>query len=115
MSRAKRTHTIIFRVTDDEHKKIEAAARATGEEPNDWSRRVTIAQASQPSALSASERLVYEELARVRYLLGHGFGLLAGNQLSVPSWEKVKTTADQKSVEIADVLLARRQQGGSSS
>jgi uncharacterized protein (DUF1778 family) len=115
MPRSKKTHTIIFRVTDDELKRIEAAAGIAGQEANDWSRQVTLAHASQSSALLPSERLLYEELARTRYLLGHGFGLLATNQLSGPSWEKVKITAEQKPTEIADALLARRQEKGKTS
>jgi uncharacterized protein (DUF1778 family) len=112
MTKTKKTHTIIFRVADDEWQQVGSAAAAAGQGINDWSRQVTIAHASQPSALSPSERLLYEELARTRYLLGHGFGLLASNQLTVPSWEKIKIVADQKPAEIADALLARRQEKG---
>jgi hypothetical protein len=112
MPRQTKTHTIIYRVTDDEWQRIGAAAAAAdGQEINDWSRQVTITRASQPGGMTGVERLVYEELACVRYLLSHGFGLLAGEQLSAAAWEKVKAAANHKPGEIADALLARRRQG----
>jgi uncharacterized protein (DUF1778 family) len=46
MPRAKKTHTIIYRVTEEEWKQIGAAAAADGQEVNDWSRQVTIARVS---------------------------------------------------------------------
>jgi hypothetical protein len=115
MPRPKKSHTIIFRVTDDEWQQIGAAAAVTGQEINDWSRQVTIARASQPEGMTGVERLVYEELACLRYIISHGFGLLSGNQLSGPAWEKIKTAANQKPGEIAEALLARRQNGGKTS
>jgi hypothetical protein len=54
-------------------------------------------------------------MACLRYLVSHGFGLLAGNQLSAPAWEKIKAAANQKPAEIADALLARRRNGGKTS
>jgi hypothetical protein len=115
MPRLKKTHTVIFRVNDDEWQRIGAAAGAAGQEANDWSRQVTIMRASQPDGMTGAERLIYEELACVRYLLSHGFSLLAGEQLSTAAWEKVKVAANQKPGEIADALLARRQNGGKTS
>jgi uncharacterized protein (DUF1778 family) len=65
MSPARKTHTIIFRITDEELQRVEAAAHVTGKEVNEWSREATLAQASQPGDLLPVERLLYEEVARM--------------------------------------------------
>jgi uncharacterized protein (DUF1778 family) len=104
----RKTKTIAFRVTDEEYKQIEDAAAATGEDPNEWCRSLSLAQSSRGDGLSRNERLIYEELARVRYLVGHGFRMLAGEELSIEAWEKATGVADQKGAQIADALLGRR-------
>ena len=43
----KKTKTIAFRLTDDEYKQIEEAAVATGEDPNEWCRSLSLAQSSK--------------------------------------------------------------------
>jgi hypothetical protein len=78
----KKTKTIAFRLTDEEYKQIEEAAAATGADPNEWCRNLLLAQSSSGGGLSRNERLLYEELARLRYLVGHGFRMLAGRKLS---------------------------------
>src|SRR5438067_2261290 len=104
----RKTRTIAFRVTDEEYKRIEDAAAATGEDPNEWCRNLSLALSGRGDGLSRNERLLYEELARLRYLVGHGFRMLAGEELSVEAWEKTTNAADQKGAQIADTLLARR-------
>lgn len=112
MSPSKKKHTIIFRITDEEMERVQAAARAQGKDVNDWSRAVTLAQADQPAALTPVERLIFEQLAVIRYMVSHGLGLLAGNQESSPAWEKIKLAVREKSPEIAAALLARHAEGG---
>ena len=69
---------------------------------------MSLAQSSSGGGLSRNERLLYDELARLRYLVGHGFRMLAGRELSPEAWEKTTNAADQKGTQIADALLARR-------
>lgn len=107
MSQTKKTRSVIFRVTEDEWQRLEHAAGRLGQEVNEWSRQATLTQSSEPTAMSPAERLIYEEVARVRYLMGHAFGLLSQRQLSVEAWEKIKKTADEKPAQIAAALLAR--------
>jgi hypothetical protein len=104
----KKTRMISFRVSEEEYMRIEQAADATGQNPNDWCRDLSLAESGRGDGLSRNERLIYEELARIRYLVGHGFGMLAGEELSAEAWEKTKVAADQKGAQIADALLARR-------
>jgi len=52
--------------------------------------------------------LIYEEIARVRLLVGHGFKLLVGSdEAKAATWKKT-AQADQRAEKIADELLARR-------
>jgi hypothetical protein len=104
----KKTRMISFRVTDEEYEQVEQAAVAAGGNPNDWCRDLCLAESGRGDGLSRNERLIYEELARVRYLVGHGFGMLAGEELTPEEWEKTKTAAEQKGEQIADALIARR-------
>jgi len=109
MSEAKKTKSIAFRLTDEEYAQIERAALAAGEDPNNWCRRLALTESRAGCGLTKDERLIYEEIARVRYLLGHGFRLLAKGGISAEAWEKITAQADQKGEQIADALLARRQ------
>ena len=104
----KKTKMISFRVSEEEYARIELAAVATGQNPNDWCRDLALAESGRGDGLSRNERLIYEELARVRYLVSHGFGMLAGEELTAEAWERTKAMADQKGAQIAGALLARR-------
>lgn len=69
----KKTKLLAFRVTDEEYAQIERIAFALGDDPNNWCRSITIAEAREGFGLTKTERLLYEEIARVRFLVGHGF------------------------------------------
>ena len=105
MSKSK---TIIFRVSDDQLAQIEKAASAAGKSPNDWCRDAALREAGQESEFSPNERIIFEEVAKARYLLSIGFGLLATEDLNAESWNQTKKIVDEKGKEIADALLKRR-------
>jgi hypothetical protein len=105
----KKIKNIAFRVTNEEYAEIERVALAVGEDPNNWSRNMTVTAAREGSGLTKTERLIYEEIARVRYLVGNGFRLLLGSdEATAATWRKVTAQADQRSEMIADDLLSRR-------
>ncbi len=105
----KKTKSIAFRLTDEEYAQAERAAMATGDEPNNWCRELALTQSSEGHELTKNERLIYEEIARVRYLVGHGFRLLLGKEPTTPAtWKKITADADQSSEIIAADLLSRR-------
>lgn len=106
---AKKTRSVAFRLTEEEYAQIERAALAAGEDPNGWCRKIALTDSRAGYGLTRDERLLYEEVARVRYLLGHGFRMLAQGGLGAEAWEKVTAQADQKGEQIADALLSRRQ------
>jgi hypothetical protein len=107
---AKLTKNIAFRVTGEEYAQIEKIAMAVGEDPNNWCRNIIVAESRDGSGLTKTERLLYEEIARVRFLVGHGFKLLIGSDEPVAAtWRRIKAQVDQKADLIADDLLSRRQ------
>ena len=105
----KKTKLIAFRVTDEEYAHIERIALALGEDPNNWCRNITVTEAREGSGLTKTERLIYEEIARVRYLVGNGFRIVfgSGEEATAANWKKITTQADQRSEMIADGLLPR--------
>ena len=105
----KKTRNITFRLTDDEYAQVEKAASAAGDDPNNWSRQAAIDKASEQFALTKNERLLYQEIALLRFLIGHGFKLLfSPNEATAVTWKKLTAQADQKSDKIVEELLSRR-------
>ncbi len=109
MSDAKRTRSVSFRLTDEEHTQVERAAIAGGEEVNNWCRQLAITAAREGPLFGKTGRLIYTELAILRFLIGHGFKLLfSRNAAEASAWTKLTMQADQKSDEIVQELLSRR-------
>ena len=105
----RKNRLIAFRVTDEEYAQIERIALALGEDPNNWGRNILVAEAREGSGLTKSQRLLYEEIARTRYLVGHGFRLLLNSKESTAeTWKKITKDIDEYSGIIADDLLSRR-------
>jgi hypothetical protein len=109
MSDAKRIRSVSFRLTDEEYAEIEKAAGAAGNEPNTWCRQVAVTAASEGPLFGKTGRLIYTELAILRFLIGHGFKLLfSRNAAEATAWTKLTMQADQRSDEIVQELLSRR-------
>ena len=107
----KKSRNVTFRLTSEQYERVENAAIAAGEDPNSWCRKVALIQLSEGFGLTKNDRLIYEEIARVRYLVGNGFRLLLGSdEATAATWKKITAQADQRSEKIADGLLFRRQQ-----
>ncbi len=99
MSETKRTRNIAFRLTDEEYKQIENIAEASGEDPNTWCRKTSLAQAKEGHTFTKNERLIYQEIALRRFLIGHGFKLIfSRNENTAATWKKLTTQADQSSL-----------------
>jgi uncharacterized protein (DUF1778 family) len=108
MKDSKRTKTIAFRVTDEDYARIEKAATAIGDDNNSWCRNAVLSQLSEANTFTNNERLIYQEIALLRYLLGHGFKLLfSGNESTAATWKKLTIQADQISDEIRDLHESR--------
>ena len=99
-------HTVGFRLSDEAWKRLEAEAMEKGETPGDWCREVVLERLFKERGFTKNERIIFEELSRVRYLLGHGFRLLANDKLTSQEWENIKRTPKKKRAETATVWLA---------
>jgi hypothetical protein len=109
----KKNRLIAFRVTDEEYSHIEKSALAHDEDPNSWCRKLAVTESRDGYGLTKTEQLLYEEIARVRYLVGHGFRMLIGGQGATPEgWKKITADADYHREVIADDLLSRRRRSG---
>ena len=105
----KKIKTIAFRLTDEEYALAESAAKAAGDDTNNWCRNLVLGQANTGRGMTKAQRLIYEEIARVRYLAGNGFRMLFGSEpLTAATWNKITADADQSSDIIAANLLSRR-------
>ena len=52
---------------------------------------------------------MYQEIALLRFLLGHGFKLLfSRDEIEASTWKKLTSQAEQKSERIVDELLSGR-------
>jgi hypothetical protein len=106
---------VAFRVTDDEYAQIERSALAHGDDPNNWCRNVIVTESREGFGLTKTQRLVYEEIARTRYLIGHGFRLIFESKGSPEVWKKLRNDVDQHTDVIANDLLSRRNKQQASS
>jgi hypothetical protein len=105
----KKTRNITFRLTDEEYGQVEKAASAAGDDPNIWCRKAAINGSSEEFAFTKNERLLYQEIALLRFLIGHGFKLLfSRNEATAAAWKKLTTQADKQSDAIVSELLSRR-------
>src|SRR6185369_4719586 len=96
MSEAKRIKYVSFRLTDEEYTEIERAAVAAGDDPNNWCRNLALTGSREGPLFGKTGRLIYTELAILRFLVGHGFKLLfSRNAAEATAWTKLTTQADQ--------------------
>lgn len=109
MGETKKTKNIAFRVTEEDYVRIENAALAADDDVNNWSREAVLSQLSEEHSFTANERLLYQEIALLRFLLGHGFKLLfSRDETAAATWKKLTIQSDQRSKEIVNELLSRR-------
>jgi hypothetical protein len=105
----KKTRNITFRLTDEEYAQVEKAGLSSGDDPNNWCRKAAISQSSEGHAFTKNERLLYQEIALLRFLVGHGFKLLLGSdEKTAAAWKRLTVQADQRPDAIVEELLSRR-------
>ena len=102
-----RTQNISFRMTEEEYRAAEEWAAVEGKTVNDWCRKAVEERLREARGMSPETRIMYEEIARLRFLTGSCFRLFASDELDEETFEKVRATAEEKGAEIADNLLRR--------
>ena len=104
-----RTRNVAFRVTSEEYEQVEKLAAEARLDPNTWCHKILVAALHEGSGLARNERILYGEIARLRYLVGHGFKLmLGGDHATAAAWKKITTQVEERGEEIVTGLLARR-------
>src|SRR5260370_41820093 len=92
----KKSRNITFRLTDEEYGQVEKAATAAGDDPNNWCRKAAVSQLSEGHTFTTNERLIYQELALLRILVGHGIKLaFSRNEATAATWKKLSKTPNQ--------------------
>src|SRR5262252_3167862 len=104
-----RTRNVAFRVTNEEYEEIEKLAAEAGLDPNTWCHKILVDVVQEGSGFARSDRILYGEIARLRYLVGHGFKLmLGGDHPTAAAWKKITTQVEERGDEIVAGLLSRR-------
>ncbi len=106
MKKKKREQIMSIRLTDEELERVEKAALVAGESPRDLCRLAVLERVSSGAQmLSKTERFLLEELARVRFLTGNGFALMAAGTLNTPKWEEAKKKAEERADDLVKFLI----------
>jgi hypothetical protein len=112
MRETKRTKNIAFRLIDTEYARVKRAASASGDDSNAWCRNLALKQSTETHMFTRDEQLVYEEIATLRPLVGHGDKSLAWTVEKLRyEWKMLRQQADEKAAEISQELVKRRQRG----
>ena len=93
MQRPKMTRVISFRVTEEDWLKIERAAADCADKPHEWCRTIALETLKLPVALTPSQRILFGQIARARWLLENGLQLLADETLESEHWKRYRTYA----------------------
>ncbi|MBA3439427.1 MAG: hypothetical protein H0T92_06120 [Pyrinomonadaceae bacterium] len=105
-------HVISYRLTEEDYRETETLAGVQGISVNELCRKTLVAWLQEGRGMTLNERLIYEEIARLRFVTGQCFKLLASDELDKESWEKVLEVEGKKGKEIADNLLRRAMASG---
>jgi len=97
-------HVIGFRVDWNEHREIEDKAQKRGEEVNEWCRNLALSESRKPFGLTASERILLEEIAVLRKMLG----VLAARILSPEELNDLRENVNQHYEEYGREVLEKR-------
>ena len=107
-------NTIGFRVTDETWLRIEQEIVKTDLTPHDWCRLVVLDKLDHDYAFSKNEMVLFEQVARIQWLMSQGFKILAHGELTVERWNRFQTFARSNAARFAELALAdfrRRAEG----
>src|SRR5437763_620780 len=103
-----RTRNVAFRLTSEEYEQVERLATEAVLDPNTWCRKILVSALQEGAGLARNERILYGEIARLRYLVGRGFKLvLGGEKPTATAWKKITTQVEERGDEIVAGLPSR--------
>ena len=100
-------HVISFRLTDEAWLRVQEEIKGSGLTPHDWCREVVMEVIGMPYPLSKSERLIMDEMARIHYLVLHGFKLMADGKLTPDEWKRYRSAVFDEPEKVAENLMMK--------
>ena len=103
---------ISFRLSPQEYAMVEAIAGLDGKAPNAWARKIVLDEAQGEEGLSRKERVLLEEIARLGYLIEHGFGIqLSADRATDAEWRRREKESKSIGARLVKMMLERRAKG----
>jgi len=59
-----------------------------GEAPNGWARKLVVSEGAREASMTAGERALFEEMARLRFIFRNGLKVLAAGELTTDGWRQ---------------------------
>jgi hypothetical protein len=97
-------HVIGFRVDWNEYQAIEDQAKKREKEVSEWCRNLVLSESRKPFGLTASERILLEEIVVLRKMLG----VIAAHILSPDKLKELRENVNQHYEEYGREVLERR-------
>ena len=127
MKRVRLTERISYRLTEEDLREIQSEVEDEGGSVNDWCRdaaleklknlreagkKSTQAETVNGTGRGIDERALLEEIARLGYLIEHGFGIqLSANRVTDEEWIRRKKESKSVAARLVEMMLERRSSG----
>jgi len=103
---------ISFRLSHQEYAMVEAIAGLDREATNAWARKIVLDEAQAGEGLSRKERVLLEEIARLGYLIEHGFGIqLSADRATDAEWRRREKESKSIGARLVKMMFERRAKG----
>jgi len=111
-NRAVKDRVISFRLNPQEYELVEEMAGLDGKAPNAWARKIVLDEARGDEGLSRKERVLLEEIARLGYLIEHGFGIqLSADRATDAEWRRREKESKSIGARLVKMMFERRAKG----
>lgn len=95
---------VTFRMTDDQYSSVDDCGGRAGVSANEWCRDLAVSESSKDFGMTANERILIEEMAVLRKMLG----VLLKRVLSPEELEELRENVDEHYEEYGRQVLAKR-------
>ncbi len=128
MRRARLTSKISYRLSEERRRQIEEEAEEEGVSANDWCRAAAIekldklrgvvgknrsAKGGNGTGMVVNERALLEQIARLGYLIEHGFGIqLAADKATDAEWVRRLKESKAAAARLVEMMLEQRSEAG---